>query len=52
MRGALEPLAGVGDIDVLPGRKEFWVAFDPEQVDLATLLSSLEAAGEPAKPAQ
>ena len=51
MRGALEPLEGVGEVDVVPGRKTFWVAYDPEQVDLDTLLTSLDAAGEGAKPA-
>jgi copper chaperone CopZ len=46
VRGALEPLAGVSVVDVLPGRKKVFVACDPKRVQAVDLLAALEKAGE------
>ncbi len=48
MRGALEPIEGVSDIDVIQGRKAVWVAYEPQKTEPAELLAALDSAGEPA----
>lgn len=48
MRGALEPLAGIGELDVERGRKTFWVTYDPGELQVDRLLAALSEAGEPA----
>ena len=51
MRGALEPLAGFGELDAEPFRKTFWVTYDPSALQVDQLLAALDEAGEPAAPA-
>jgi copper chaperone CopZ len=49
VRGALQPIPGVAAIDVVPGRKTVWVAYDPAKVSPEQLLAAVEKAGEPAE---
>ncbi len=49
MRGALTRLPGVQSVQVEAGKTEFAVAYDPTKADVAKMLDSLKAAGEPAK---
>ncbi len=52
MRGALEPLAGIKAIDVIPGRRTVWVAVERGRVAVVDLLATLSRAGEPAAQAR
>jgi copper chaperone CopZ len=49
VRGALEPLAGVRQVDVTPGKREFTVVYDPSQVTPEALLQALAEKQEPAR---
>lgn len=49
MRGALGKLAGVKDIDIAAGTRDFSVSYDAAQVDVPKMLAALAAAGESAK---
>jgi hypothetical protein len=48
VRGALEKLDGVGQIDIEAGEPEFQVEYDPRRVDRQQMLHALAKAGEPA----
>jgi copper chaperone CopZ len=50
VRGALEDLPGVKESEIAPGQREIVVRYDPAQTTVAQLLSTLAAAGRPAKP--
>ena len=47
MRGALE-LEGISSVDVVPGDRGFFVAYDDGLVTPEAMLAALEKAGEPA----
>jgi copper chaperone CopZ len=49
VRGALEDVPGVKEIEVAPGDPKVLVRFDPAQVSIETLLGKLAEAGRPAK---
>lgn len=48
MRGVLEPMKGVSDVQVVVGEKEFSFAYDPNTVDVDAVLEALDKAGESA----
>lgn len=45
VRGALEGVAGVGEVDLRIGRRDFTVAFDPARISEDQLRTALEDAG-------
>lgn len=49
VRGALEKVAGVSEIQIEKGDPNFKVTYDPGKVKLDHLLEKLDKAGEPAK---
>ena len=49
MRGALEGMAGVSDVEVEAGKADVKVAFDPAKTSVEQLLAGMKAAGQSAK---
>ena len=45
MRGALEPLPGISNVDISVGNPEFKVEYDPKKVSVDQIVTALTEAG-------